>query len=145
MHENNKFNITNKDRWQVGTKLINDNCILVIHDYDTTKKTNAMLMDNFGNMLKIFRYQGYYELLGYTIPMHFDSSTNNYFLLDEELKNIRVINKFNPTSTHTIGFNEMLPYDNAKRENEIEFDLNTEMTKNTFCFDRVTKKFKHQY
>lgn len=138
------IDISDKDRWQVGTKLINDNCILVIQDYDTTKKPNTMLIDIDGKILKRFIYQGYYEILGYRVPMHFDSLTSNYFLLDEELKNVRIINKNYPTSTFTVAFDEMEASNNDKKENEIEFKLNTEMTENTFYLDTISNQMRRE-
>lgn len=137
--------ISDKRFWQVGTKLINDNTILVIQEHnDTTNIQNAKLIDNFGKTLKEFTYNGYYDVLGYTVPMHFDSLKSNYILLDEVQKNIRVINKKQPLTTFTIEFEKMETFNNDKLENELVFDLNTEFSNNTFTFDTLTNTFRHR-
>jgi hypothetical protein len=137
--------ISDKRFWQVGTKLVNDTTILVIQEHnDTTNIQNAKLIDNFGNTLKAFKYNGYYEVLGHTVPIYFDSSNNNYILLDEEQKNIRVINKQEPLSTSTIAFDKMKFYNNDKLESELLFDLNTDFSSNTFTFDTLTNSFRHR-
>jgi hypothetical protein len=137
--------ISDKRFWQIGTKLINDNIILVIQDHnDTTNIQNAKLIDNFGKTLKAFTYKGYYEVLGYTVPMYFDTLNSNFILLDEEQKNIRVINKNQPLSTYTIAFDKMKSFNNDKRESELVFDLNTEFSNNTFAFDTLTNSFRHR-
>jgi hypothetical protein len=137
--------ISDKRFWQVGTKLVNDNTILVIQEHnDTTNIQNAKLIDNFGKTLKAFKYNGYYEVLGYTVPMYFDSLNSNYILLDEEKKNIRVIKKNEPLSTYTIAFDKMKLFGNDKLESEIIFDPNTEFSNNTFTFDASTNSFRHR-
>lgn len=137
--------ISDKRFWQIGTRLINDNTILVIQEHnDTTNIQNAKLIDNYGKTLKSFTYKGYYEVLGYTVPMYFDSLSSNYILLDKEQKNIRVINKKKPLSTYTFNFNKMKPYNNEKLESELVFDLNTEFSNNTFTFDTLTNSFRYR-
>lgn len=137
--------ISDKRFWQIGTKLINENTILVIQDQnDTTNVQNAKLIDNFGKTLKAFTYKGYYEVLGYTVPMYFDTLNSNYILLDEEQKNIRVINKYQPLSTYTVAFDKMKSFNNDRQESELVFDLNTEFSNNTFTFDTLTNSFRHR-
>jgi len=140
-----KIEISDKRFWQIGTKLINDKTILVIQEHnDTTNTQNAKLIDNFGKTLKAFTYKGYYEVLGYTVPLYLDTLNGNYILLDEEQKNLRVINKKQPLSTYTVAFDKMKPFDNNKLESEIIFDLNTEFSNNTFTFDASTNLFRHR-
>lgn len=128
---------------QIGTKLINDNTILVIQEYnDSLKIPNAVLMDNSGKSLKSFVYKGYYNVLGYTVPWYFDSLCNNYIFLDEEQKNIRVMSKDRPLSTYTVGFSKMKPYKEDQLENELVFNLNTEFSENTFAFDTLKRTFR---
>lgn len=137
--------ITDKQFWQIGTKLINDNTILVIQEHnDTTNIQNAKLIDNFGKTLKTFTYNGYYNVLGNVVPMYFDSLSSNYILLDEEEKNVRIINKNQPLLTYTVTFDKMKPFNNDKFESELVFDLNTEFSNNTFTFDTLTKTFRHR-
>lgn len=137
--------ITSKKAFQVGTKLINDNTILVIQEYnDTLNSPNAILMDNSGKSLKSFVYKGYYEVLGYTVPWYFDSISDNYIFLDEEQKNIRVMSKSKPLSTFTVGFSKMKPYKEDKLDNELVFNLNTEFSENTFAFDTLKGTFRHR-
>jgi len=141
----NKIEISDNKFWQVGTKLVNDSTILIIQEHnDTTNIQNAKLIDHFGKTLKAFKYKGYYEVLGYTVPMYFDNLHNNYILLDEEQKNLRVINKKQPLSTYTVAFDKMKPFDNDRLESEIIFDLNTEFSNNTFTFDASTNSFRHR-
>jgi hypothetical protein len=141
----NNIEISDKRFWQVGTKLVNDNIILVIQEHnDTTNTQNAKLIDNFGKTLKTFTYKGYYEVLGYTVPLYLDTLNSNYILLDEEQKNLRVINKKQPLSTYTVAFDKMKPFDNDKLKSEIIFDLNTEFSNNTFTFDTSTNSFRHR-
>jgi hypothetical protein len=140
-----KIEISDNRFWQIGTKLINDNTILVIQDHnDTTNTQNAKLIDNFGKTLKAFTYKGYYEVLGYTVPMYLDTLNGNYILLDEEQKNIRVINKNQPLSTYTVAFDKMKPFNNDKLESELVFDLYTEISNNTFAFDPLTNSFRRR-
>jgi hypothetical protein len=144
-YNSKNIEISDKRFWQVGTKLINDNTILVIQDHnDTTNFQNAKLIDNFGKTLKSFTYNGYYDVLGYTVPMYFDSINSNYILLDEEQKNIRVINKNEPLSTYTFALDKMKPYNNDKLESELVFDVNTEFSNNTFTFDALKNSFRHR-
>ncbi len=146
LNKNGKnINITKEKFWQIGTKLINENTILVIQDYnDTTNVQNAKFIDNFGKILKSFKYNGYYNTLGYTVPMYFDSLNNNFILLDEEQKNIRIVNKNKPLLTYTVAFNKMKSFNNDKQENELVFDLNTEFSNNTFAFDTLTNSFRYK-
>ncbi len=137
--------ISDKRFLQVGTKLINDNTILVIQEHnDTINIQNAKLIDQNGKTLRAFTYKGYYNVLGYTVPMYFDTLNGNYILLDEEQKNIRVINKKQPLSIYSVAFDKMKPFNNDKFEREIVFDLNTEFSNNTFTFDALTNSFRHR-
>jgi hypothetical protein len=130
---------------QVGTKLINDNTILVIQDYnDTTNSQNAKLIDNFGKTLKTFTYLGYYSVLGYIVPMYFDYRNNNFILFDDEQMNLRVINKDQPLSTYTVDFSKMKPFNNDKQESEVVFNIDTEVSNNTFTFDSLTNAFRYK-
>ena len=83
----NNIKITDDRFWQIGTRLINDKTILVIQEHnDTTNTQNARLIDNFGKTLKTFTYKGYYNVLGYSVPIYLDTLNHNYILLDEAQK-----------------------------------------------------------
>ena len=128
-----KVELGNKENGLIGTKLLNNECILVVREYsDSTQTPNAILMNPDGTALKNFIYQGYYEVLGYEIPLHFEPSTQNYYLLDEESEQLRVIPKTNPTATYTVNFSGMPTAGGKKQPGEVAFSLNTEMGKHVF-------------
>jgi hypothetical protein len=140
-----KIEIADKSVDLVGTKLINDNIILVINQYSETKANqNAKLIDNFGKTLKSFTYKGYYVGLGYNFSICYDSIKGNYFLIDEELKNLRVINKKEPLSTYTVSFNKMKPFNNDKLESEILFIMYAEISTYTVTYNSLTNTFRYR-
>lgn len=128
----------------VGIRLINDSMILLIHQYDQySNPLNARIVNGQGRVISSFTYNGYYQVLEYTIPIHFDTSSFNYILLDETQQNIRVINKLDPAHNYAVPFESMMPVDN-NFPNEHVFNLNTEASSHTFSFDQKSKRFKHQ-
>lgn len=145
IHSNGKvIRFDNKRIWQIGSKLINDNCILDIKEYnDSIKKANAVLMTPFGEILKKFVYRGYYNELGNVVPKYYDNKTNNYYLLDEELASLWVINKQNPTSIYSVSFDEMEEAEGTMKKDEIKFMIDTESSKNTFYANIKTQKIRH--
>jgi hypothetical protein len=139
-----KIDITDKQFWQVGTKLLNDDVILLIQEHnDTNNIINAKLINRYGKPLKSFTYKGYYEVLGYVVPMHFDSLSNNYFLMDEAQQNIRVISKNQPLETYVFAYDKMQPFNHDKRESELVFELNG-LSNYTFAFDTLTNTFRYK-
>lgn len=140
-----KIDITQPHLAQVGVKLINDKIILVIQEFtDTLNQPNARLIDTQGKTLKTFVFKGYYNVLGYTVPWHYDSHFEQYILLDEEQEHIRIINKKSPLSTYTVSFAEMKPYRDDTREHEIIFNINTEFSENFFALDTVEQIYRHK-
>lgn len=146
IHYNSKvIEINDQKHWQVAVKLINDNTILVIQEYNETSNIkNARLIDKFGKTLAQFSYKGYYEALGYRVPMFFDTTKQNYFLLDEKQKNIRYIHQFDPKSSFTVKFDEMRTFNNDIKENEIKFLLQAEYQNYQFALDTLTNTLRLQ-
>lgn len=135
--------ISDENDWQVGTKLINDDTILVIQEFnDSTQAPNAKLIDNFGKTLKHFTYKGYYNTLGFVVPMHFDPHSQNYFLLDDKMKQAVVINKNRPLSLYTVDFAKMGSFNDDKKAEELVFEMELEYAHYTFAFDTLKNAFR---
>jgi hypothetical protein len=129
----------------IGTKLINDSTILVIKPFDdSTKIPNAVLMDNFGKLFRRFTYNGYHEILGYVVPMRYDSLSESYYLLDETLKNLRIINRHHPLDSESFDLELMESYNGNAREHEIRVSLNTETSENNFYIDTITQQVRYE-
>lgn len=139
------INFDKEDVGLVGTKLINDSIILVIKPFDdSTKVPNAVLMNNFGKVFKKFTYKGYYDVLGNVVPMRYDSLSENYYLFNETLKNIRTINRKRPLDSETLDLDLMESYNGNTRENEIKIILNTETSENNFYIDSITQQIRYE-
>ncbi len=135
--------ISDENDWQVGTKLINDNTILIIQEFnDSTQAPNAKLIDNFGKTFKHFTYKGYYNTLGFVVPMYFDPHSQNYFLLDDKMKRAAVINKNQPLSLYTVDFAKMGSFNDDKKEGELVFEMELEYAHYTFAFDTLKNTFR---
>ncbi len=135
--------LSDKNAWQVGTKLINDNTILAVQEFnDSTQMPNAKLIDNYGNTLKQFIYKGYYNTLDFVVPIHFDPHSQNYFLLDEKMKQAVVINKNQPLSLYAVDFAKMNPFNDDKNAGELVFEMELEYTHYTFAFDTLKNTFR---
>lgn len=130
------------DKTVVHTKLINNATILVIDELtDNVNKNNARLINNYGEVLKTFTYKGYYNMLGYIVPSYIEKNTGCYILLDDELKNLRLINLKEPTNIITVPFKApVLPETN--REHEVSFNIDTEFARRTFAMDTITKAIR---
>ena len=126
----------------VHTKLINDDTILVIDELtDNVNENNARLINNYGEVLKTFTYKGYYNMLGYIVPSYTEKNTGTYILLDDELKNLRLISRKEPTNIVTVPFKApVLPAMN--REHEVSFNIDTEFTLRTFAMDTFKKTIR---
>lgn len=137
-----KIKISEDNVQQVGTKIINDNYILVVKEKDSSKLPNASLINPYGRMLKAFDYRGYYNTYSYVIPTYFNEANQTYYLLDSEMKNLRLINKQVPEKTYTVDFNKLKPAGNNMLKNEIEFTLTNEMEDFTFYLDTVSGQLR---
>lgn len=144
IHSSGKIiNIDNINIPQIGIRLINDNCILIVQEFnDSTKSHNAKLIDSNGNTIKEFTYRGYYRVLDNHIADYYDSITKCFYISDDELKNLRIINISNPENTTIIDFNKMEKSKLKKKCNEISFDINTEFSEKTFFVDTITLKIR---
>ncbi|MBO9702748.1 MAG: hypothetical protein J7604_21225 [Sporocytophaga sp.] len=145
---NTNGKIVNLDKEDVGlvcTKLINDSIILVIEQFnDTTKLPNAILMNNFGKVLKKFNYQGYYNVLGYIVPIRYDSRSENYYLFDQTLKNIRTINRDRPLGSEALRLDLIESYDGNQRAHEVKVVFKTEGRANNFYIDSITQQIRYE-
>ncbi len=145
INPNVTINLDKENVGIIGTKLINDSTILVIKPFnDSTKVPNAVIMNNFGKVFKEFSYKGYYEVLGNVVPMRYDSLSENYYLLDDVLKNLRIINRHRPLDSESFDLELMDPYNGNARAHEIRVALNTETSENNFYIDTLTQQIRYE-
>ena len=80
----------------IGSRLLNDTAILIIHQYnDSSKLNNAFIVNPENKVLQSFVYRGYYEELDYSIPFTTEKSGAVHFLADEQADTLYVFNTLN--------------------------------------------------
>ncbi|MBX0289340.1 hypothetical protein K3G63_02760 [Hymenobacter sp. HSC-4F20] len=83
---------------------------------------NAFVLNFEGMKLAQFRYQGFSEGLGYTVPRAYVPTTDTYYLLDEE-RGLQLIDKKNPTATREVKFRQMSRFRSPRKLSEVRFVL----------------------
>jgi hypothetical protein len=137
------LSIADNNKWQIKTKLLNDNSILVIQEFDKKNKIlNAKIIDNFGNLIYSFNYNGYYETLGYNCPSYYNQELKRYFLLDEKLKKITIINLENPASSFVVDFKNIQTFKKDIKPNEKVFEIETEEIGYKISYDSLKKSMR---
>ncbi|MBD2716131.1 hypothetical protein KBK19_13900 [Microvirga sp. STR05] len=127
----------------VLARFLSDTTLLVVYAYGTYRYTqdeaggrsmefvepprmrtvpNAFVLNLQGQPLASFRYNGYTNELGYSVPRHYLPQTSTYYLLDEA-RGLRLLNKRQPTSPQEIRFRQMARFTAPQRPREVQFRL----------------------
>lgn len=98
-----------------------------------------------GKVLASFRYDGYYETLGYTVPRHYVWQTKTYYLVDTEHQLLRLIPRDKPQLTSKVSLRELPKFKLPKRPNELRFQISNEQNSSAFYVDTITQQLRYQY
>lgn len=96
---------------------------------------NSFVMNLKGQSLTSFRYNGYTQELGYSVPSRYVAQTNTYYLLDEN-RGLRLINKRNPASTQEVRFQQMARFKPPQKPREVRFQIQGGMANLEFYIDQ---------
>lgn len=109
---------------QIGVEMINDNCILVIQEAEKLKNLNSKFVDNNGNTLKKFTFNGYYSTLDFALLIDYEELTKMYYMLDIQNHKLISFSKEKPLEMKSMNYMEFPPHNNtlSTTENVVEFD-----------------------
>jgi hypothetical protein len=145
----------------VAARFLSDTTLLTVYDFVTVHQTQAeyykspipryrtapnafILSARTGKAIARFRYNGYYEELGYTLPRHYAWQTKRYYLLDDSRHVIRIIPKEKPQLTHEVSLLQVPKFKAPRQQNELRVPLATEGTSAMLYVDTVTQKMRFQ-
>ncbi|GAA4047577.1 hypothetical protein GCM10022409_37320 [Hymenobacter glaciei] len=89
-----------------------------------------------GRVLSRFRYTGFYEELGYTIPRAYVAGT--HYLLDEQ-RGLRLVPAAAPARTAEVRFAAMPRFVRPQRSREVRFELQSSATSFAFYVDTTSQ------
>jgi hypothetical protein len=134
-----------EDRETILARFLTDTTVLVIYDYDPAKNPkNAVVLKTNGTAVTKFTYRGYYNVLGYVVPLYFLPETNSVYLLDERRAQLHVLSNRDPKKIVRHSFKEMAPFKGTQKRSEIKFEMETEESGHIFYLDRQTRRFRYQ-
>lgn len=97
-----------------------------------------------GRVLSRFRYAGFYEELGYTIPRHYVVGTATHYLLDEQ-RGLRLVPAAAPARTSEVRFAAMPRFVPPQRSTEVHFELQSSGTSFAFYVDTTSQLPRIRY
>ena len=90
-----------------------------------------------GRVLRRFRYSGYYEELGFSIPRHYLPATATHYLLDEK-RGLRLVPLAPPAMPTELRFDAMARYTPPRKPAEVRFELQGSGTGFAFYVDTTS-------
>ncbi|GAA3967968.1 hypothetical protein [Hymenobacter antarcticus] len=97
-----------------------------------------------GRVLSRFRYGGFYEEMGYTIPRHYLSGTATHYLLDEK-RGLRLVPLARPKLPTEVRFAAMVRYAPPQKPAEVRFEMQSSSTGFAFYVDTTTQTPRIRY
>jgi hypothetical protein len=123
-----------------GALLLNDSLALTVYDFGRNEpalsasqrvsptlspklQPNAFVVNTHsGQLLTRFRYQGFFEELGVTIPWHRLPATHTGYFLDDK-KGLYLLSEAQPTHVRLLPFASLVKFKPPQRTGEVMFDL----------------------
>jgi hypothetical protein len=123
-----------------GALLLNDSLALTVYDFGSSQpelsasqrvsamavqkpQPNAFIVNTHsGKLLNRFRYNGFFEELGVTIPWHRLSATHTGYFLDDK-KGLYLLSEAQPTRVRLLPFASLVKFKPPQRPGEVIFDL----------------------
>ena len=97
-----------------------------------------------GRVLCRFRYGGFYEEMGYTIPRHYLPGPATHYLLDEK-RGLRLVPQATPALTSEIRFAAMNRYAPPQKPAEVRFELQSNGSAFAFYVDTTSRTPRIRY
>ena len=97
-----------------------------------------------GRVLSRFRYGGFYEELGYSIPRHYLPGTATHYLLDEK-RGLRLVPQARPTQPTEVRFAAMARYTPPQKPSEVRFELQSAGMGFAFYVDTTSRVPRIRY
>ena len=97
-----------------------------------------------GRVLSRFRYGGFYEELGFTIPRYYLRATTTHYLLDEK-RGLRLLPLAPPAQPTEIRFAAMTRYTPPQKPAEVRFELQGSGTGFAFYVDTTSRVPRIRY
>jgi hypothetical protein len=97
-----------------------------------------------GRVLRRFRYGGYYEELGFTIPRHYVPGTATHYLLDEK-RGLRLLPLAPPAIPSELRFTAMPRYAPPRKPAEVRFELQGVGSSFAFYVDTTSRVPRIRY
>lgn len=124
-----------------GAWLVNDSLAVTIYEPGQTQMEHTSLAFNAtpkqkrqsntfvlnthsGKVVNRFRYDGFYEELGFIIPCSYLRETQTSYFLDDK-KGIYTLSSVQPTRVRYLPFDSLARFKAPKRASEIGFELNS--------------------
>jgi hypothetical protein len=107
-----------------GAMLLNDSMALTVYELNSQKpQPNAFVLNTrTGQIINRFRYDGFFEELGFTIPWHRLPATHIGCCLDDK-KGLYLLPEAQPTRTTFRPFTSLTKFKLPQRPSEVVFDL----------------------
>ena len=97
-----------------------------------------------GRVLSRFRYGGFYEELGYTIPRHYLPGTATHYLLDEK-RGLRLVPLAKANLSTEVRFTAMGHYTPPQKPTEVRFELQSSGNGFAFYVDTTSQTPRIRY
>ena len=97
-----------------------------------------------GRVLSRFRYGGFYQELGYTIPRHYLPGTATHYLLDEQ-RGLRLVPLAKANLPTEVRFAAMKPYTPPQKPTEVRFELQSSGSGFAFYVDTTSQVPRIRY
>ena len=97
-----------------------------------------------GRVLSRFRYGGFYQEMGYTIPRHYLPGTATHYLLDEK-RGLRLVQQSQPALPTEVRFAAMARYTPPQKPSEVRFELQSSSTGFIFFVDTTSRVPRIRY
>ena len=95
-----------------------------------------VLNTHSGKVVNRFRYDGFYEELGFIIPCRYLRETQTSYFLDDK-KGIYTLSSIQPTRVRYLPFDSLARFKAPKRASEVDFKLNSSAKQYQFYVDTV--------